>query len=154
MPSTENTARHYCPTTHADATPCGGTAAWGSARRMERAAVALLTLHAMGGVDFDAQTYRCPLTGAVVPFGTAFDVDRTVAGACYVQGAFVLTTKAGNAARNTQGDPSEAWTARYVQAVAAAAATVTVPNAAECARLYRLIAPREVAVTISDTPWW
>lgn len=149
-----STPRHYCPTTHADATPCGGTPAWGSARRMERAAVALLTLDAMGGVDFDAATYRCPLTGTVVPFGTAFDVDRTVTGACYTQGGFVLTTKAGNAARNTQGDPSEAWTASYVAAVAAAAATVTVPNATECARLYRLIAPREVAVTVAPEGWW
>jgi hypothetical protein len=121
---TRNTDKNYCPTTHANACACGGSSSWGSALREARKGIALLVLDAMGGVDWERQQYRCPLTDRYVPFTQGGEVDRPESGACYRFGNMVLTSATGNRARAAYGDPDAEWSARYAACVARASASV------------------------------
>lgn len=145
----------YCPKRSANGacTTCHN-GSWGSAQRKQRFAIAVATLSNMGGTQGDL--FRCPVTGAWYPVGAVpVEVDRPRAGECYTQGNFVITTRDGNQARNDHGDPNAEWTARYAASVAQAAATVSVPSATECDRIWNEWHPtvRHNTVTICDG-WW
>lgn len=146
-------ARTYCPKRNGIACAACGNASWGTPMRVQRFALAVATLAAMGGVQGDR--FRCPVAkgDAWLTIGaTPVEIDRPLEG-CYTLGNMVIASRNGNQGRN--GGEDAAWAARYAAAVQAAAATVGPISGEEARRVWDAwhpVAHSEQAAT--GATWW